>query len=301
MGLFQGKHQTKKHSPADEIRETVHDMFDDHYREELRKTGREYFERVISESSVRFKQDLDETISSVNTELKSYMTKRLDETIAHVDDELTKRLDERLAEYDKVIKDAQDQAVQALNRNAHALHYTSQELVATLQKTLASQEAIMIGVFEENKARMVKTQGAQEMVLQSLQTSAQASQKQSQQLNATLEKIIADQSAVLVKVFKDNEARIAATKDAQDAALQVLNASVQALGQQYQQLSATLQQSVIDEKTMLVGAFENNMAVVVEHYLLGALGEQYDMKAQLPMIIKQMDANKKAMMDDMKL
>jgi hypothetical protein len=43
------------------------------------------------------------------------------------------------------------------------------------------------------------------------------------------------------------------------------------------------------------------MAVVVEHYLLGALGEQYDMKAQLPMIIKQMDANKKAMMDDMKL
>jgi hypothetical protein len=301
MGLFQGKHQTKKHSPADEVRETVHDMFDDHYREELRKTGREYFERVISESSVRFKQDLDETISSVNTELKDYMTKRLDETIAHVDGELAKRLDERLAEYDKVIKDAQDQAVQTLNRNAHALHDTSQELVATLQKTLASQEAVMIGVFEENKARMLKTQGAQEMVLQSLQTSAQTSQKQSQQLNATLEKTIADQSAVLVKVFKDNEARIEATKQAQDAALQVLNASAQALGQQYQQLSATLQQSVIDEKTMLVGAFENNMAVVVEHYLLGALGEQYDMKAQLPMIIKQMEANKKAMMDDMKL
>lgn len=301
MGLFQGKHQTKKHSPADEIRETVHDMFDDHYREELRKTGREYFERVISESAVRFKQDLDETITSVNTELKDYMAKRLDETIAHVDDELTKRLDERLTEYDKVIKDAQDQAVQTLNRNAHSLHDASQELIATLQKTLASQEAIMIGVFEENKARMVKTQGAQEMVLQSLQTSAQASQKQSQQLNATLEKTIADQSAVLVKVFKDNEARIAATKEAQDAALQVLNASAQALGQQYQQLSATLQQSVTDEKTMLVGAFENNMAVVVEHYLLGALGEQYDMKAQLPMIIKQMEANKKAMMDDMKL
>jgi|GEM_PF-354892 len=301
MGLFQGKHQTKKHSPADEVRETVHDMFDDHYREELRKTGREYFERVISESSVRFRQDLDETISSVNTELKDYMTKRLDETIAHVDDELTKRLDERLAEYDKVIKDAQDQAVQTLNRNAHALHDTSQELVATLQKTLTSQEAVMIGVFEENRARILKTQGAQEMVLQSLQTSAQMSQKQSQQLSATLEKTIADQSAVLVKVFKDNEARIEATKQAQDAALQVLNASAQALGQQYQQLSATLQQSVIDEKTMLVGAFENNMAVVVEHYLLGALGEQYDMKAQLPMIIKQMEANKKAMMDDMKL
>jgi hypothetical protein len=301
MGLFQGKHQAKKHSSADEVRETVHEMFDDHYREELRKTGREYFERVISESAVRFKQDLDDTIAGVTTDLKEYMTKRLDETIARVDDDLTKRLDERLADYDKVTKDAQDQAVQTLNRNAHALHDTSQELVATLQKTLSSQEAMMIGVFEENKARMLKTQGAQEMVLQSLQASAQASQKQSQQLDAALEKTIADQSAVLVKVFKDNEARIAATKDAQDAALQVLNASAQALGQQYQQLSATLQQSVLDQKTMLVGAFESNMAQVIEHYLLGALGDQYDMKAQLPLIIKQMEANKQAMMDDMKL
>lgn len=301
MGLFQGKHQSKKHSPSDEVVETVHEMFDDHYREELRKTGREYFERVISESAVRFKQDLDETVAGVNGELKEYMTKRLDETIAHVDDELTKRLDERLAEYDKVTKDAQDQAVQSLNRNAHALHDSYQQLATTLQKALASQEAMMIGVFEENKARMIKTQGAQEMVLQSLQTSAQASQKQAQQLNTSLEKTIADQSTILVKVFKDNEARIAATKDAQDAALQALNTSAQALSQQYQQLSATLQQSVMDEKTMLVGAFENNMAQVVEHYLLGALGDQYDMKAQLPMIIKQMEANKQDMMDDMKL
>ncbi|HEX7484443.1 MAG TPA: hypothetical protein VF281_04830 [Candidatus Saccharimonadales bacterium] len=301
MGLFQGKHQAKKDSPSDEVLETVHEMFDDHYREELRKTGQEYFERVISESAVRFKQDLDETIVSVNNDLKDYMTKRLDATIAHVDEELTKRLDERLAEYDKVTKDAQDQAVQSLNRNAHTLHDKYQQLATTLQQSMASQEAMMIGVFEENKARMIKTQGAQEMVLQSLQTSAQSSQQQSQQINASLEKTIADQSALLVKVFKDNEARIAATKEAQDAALQTLNASAQALGQQYQQLSATLQQSVADQKTLLVGAFESNMAQVIEHYLLGALGDQYDMKAQLPMIIKQMETNKQEIMDDMKL
>jgi len=301
MGLFQGKHQSKKHSPPDEVLETVHEMFDDHYREELRKTGKEYFERVISESAVRFKQDLDDTIVTVNNDLKDYMTKRLDATIAHVDEELTKRLDERLAEYDKVTKDAQDQAIQSLNRNAHTLHDKYQQLATTLQQSMASQEAMMIGVFEENKARMIKTQGAQEMVLQSLQTSAQSSQQQSQQLNATLEKTIADQSALLVKVFKDNEARITATKDAQDAALQTLNASAQALSQQYQQLSATLQQSVADQKAMLVGAFESNMAQVIEHYLLGALGDQYDMKAQLPMIIKQMETNKQEIMDDMKL
>jgi uncharacterized protein YbjQ (UPF0145 family) len=301
MGLFQGKHQSKKNSPPDEVLETVHEMFDDHYREELRATGREYFERVISESAVRFKQDLDETVAGVNAELKDYMTKRLDATIAHVDDELTKRLDERLAEYDKVTKDAQDQAVQSLNRNAHAIHDKYQQLATTLQQAVATQEAMMIGVFEENKARMIRTQGAQEMVLQSLQTSAQTSQQQSRQLNITLEKTIADQSALLVKVFKDNEARITATKEAQDMALQTLNASAQALGQQYQELSAGLQQSVVDQKAMLVGAFESNMAQVIEHYLLGALGDQYDMKAQLPMIIKQMEANKQVIVDDMKL
>jgi hypothetical protein len=52
---------------------------------------------------------------------------------------------------------------------------------------------------------------------------------------------------------------------------------------------------------MLVTAFESNMAQIVEHYLLGALGDQYDLKAQLPSIIKQMEANKDVIVEDMKL
>lgn len=52
---------------------------------------------------------------------------------------------------------------------------------------------------------------------------------------------------------------------------------------------------------MLVDAFEQNMAQIIEHYLLGALGDQYDLKAQLPSIIKQMQDNKQAIVDDMKL
>ena len=43
------------------------------------------------------------------------------------------------------------------------------------------------------------------------------------------------------------------------------------------------------------------MAQVVEHYLLGALGDQYDVKAQLPSIIKQLEDNKQVIVDDMKL
>lgn len=43
------------------------------------------------------------------------------------------------------------------------------------------------------------------------------------------------------------------------------------------------------------------MARILEHYLIGALGEQTHFKAQLPSIIEQLEKNKQAMMDDMKL
>ena len=43
------------------------------------------------------------------------------------------------------------------------------------------------------------------------------------------------------------------------------------------------------------------MARIIEHYLLEALGDQYDLKAQLPAIIQQLETNKQAIVDDMKL
>ena len=71
--------------------------------------------------------------------------------------------------------------------------------------------------------------------------------------------------------------------------------------EQQQQLSAMLQQGIAKQQEMMITTFEDNMAQIVEHYLLGALGDQYDMKAQLPSIIKQMEENKQAIADDMKL
>jgi hypothetical protein len=142
---------------------------------------------------------------------------------------------------------------------------------------------------------------AQDEAVKTLVQKAQTLQEQHQELSATLQKSISNQTVMLNSVFQQNMARIAAIKDAQDAALQSLTTSVQSLEQQYQQVSATLQQSVTNQETMLVNAFESNMAQIIEHYLLGALGDQYDLKAQLPSIIKQMEDNKQAIVDDMKL
>ena len=73
------------------------------------------------------------------------------------------------------------------------------------------------------------------------------------------------------------------------------------MDEQYKQLSTTLQERINAQQTMMLDAFENNMAAVVEHYVLGALGEQFDLKAQLPSIIKQLQTNKDAMVGDLKL
>jgi hypothetical protein len=301
MGLFQSKQQTKKKTPADEVTIVVHEVFNEAYREELRTIGRDSFKQIISDNTASFKKDLDSAIADVSTELKSHMTKQLDVTIAHVSSELTKRLNDRLAESDRVTADAQDQAVQSLNRNAQVLHEKYQQLNSTLQQTVASQEAMMIGVFEENKSQMTTTQHSQDVVLQSLKESAQTAQDQTKLLNAALQKSINDQEAAMKMVLEENQARVTATQTAQDAALKTLDSSAKALEEQHQQLSQLLQKTVADQEAMLVNVFQDNMAQIIEHYLLGALGDQFDMKAQLPSIIKQMDANKQAMMDDMKL
>lgn len=142
---------------------------------------------------------------------------------------------------------------------------------------------------------------AQDKALEALDAREKALEQQHQQLAAKLQKSIDDQEAQLVKTYQENMARISTMNEAQTLAIQMLNRSAQALEQQHQQLEALLQKSITSQEEMLVSAFEQNMARVIEHYLLGALGDQFDLKAQLPSIIKQMEANKEEIVEDIKL
>jgi len=142
---------------------------------------------------------------------------------------------------------------------------------------------------------------AQDDALKTVVESSKRLQEQHDELRKALEKNVEDQQHILHATFDENKSQIVAMKDAQDAALKWLNQSAQALHDQYQQISTTLQKGVTEQQEMLVDAFQDNMARIVEHYLLGALGDQYDLKAQLPSIIKQMEENKQAIADDMKL
>lgn len=144
-------------------------------------------------------------------------------------------------------------------------------------------------------------QEAQDTTIKSMQEREKALEEHHKQLSDAMQKSITNQEQMLVETYKANMAKIQQMNEAQALALQMINRSVQALEQQQQQLAATLQQAVVNQEALLVNAFEDNMAQIIEHYLLGALGDQFDLKAQLPAIIQQMEANKQAIVDDMKL
>lgn len=180
-------------------------------------------------------------------------------------------------------------------------HVTTQ-LDTAVQQLNSELKAHVTAKLDEQFSEYTKSvKGAQDVALQSMIRGAEVLREQHQQLTQTLQKNVADQEAMLGGVFEENKAAITTMKESQAQALQWLTASVKALQEQHQQIAQALQKNVADQEAMLIESFEQNMAAVVEHYLLGALGDQYDLKAQLPSIIQQMEANKQAMTDDMKL
>ena len=92
-----------------------------------------------------------------------------------------------------------------------------------------------------------------------------------------------------------------AMKEAQEMTLDVLQKTAGELEQQRQQLGDVMKKSMTAHEANMLKNFETNMAQVVEHYVTQSLGEQFDMRAQLPYIIKQMEDHKQEMLEDMLL
>jgi len=91
-----------------------------------------------------------------------------------------------------------------------------------------------------------------------------------------------------------------AMSDAQQLALATLQRTAADVEEQRLALARALETSVAQREASLIKVYEDNMAKIIEHYVLQALGEQFDMKTQLPYIIKQMEENKQAISEDMR-
>jgi hypothetical protein len=92
-----------------------------------------------------------------------------------------------------------------------------------------------------------------------------------------------------------------AMKEAQGLALTTLRKTAEEVEEQRVQLAAALKADVAQRESALLKVYEENMAKIVEHYVLQSLGDQFDLKSQLPFIIAQMEANKEKIMEDMRL
>ncbi len=90
-----------------------------------------------------------------------------------------------------------------------------------------------------------------------------------------------------------------AMKEAQELTLGSLQKTAEELTEQRQQMLDAMRKGVTAREAGMLKAFENNMAEIVEHYVLQSLGSQFDMRAQLPYIMKEMETHKKEMMEDM--
>lgn len=297
MGLFNSKHKQSVPNQTSEV-ET---LFDDDYRRALRRAGIEHFKKLIESNAAALKADIDASSADIKTELTDYMRRQLDSTLASLNKQISEQLDARLEDFNRLNTETQTQAAESLSRSAAAVYEKYQKFNSTLQQSITSQEVMMISVFQDNKARVVASQNQQDKALAELNEATRLAQQKSSELNLALEQSIQSQDQKLNQIYAQNLERVEATAQAQEKALVNLRQSSEALEQKYQQLSDLVDKSVADQKAMLVSSINDNMARIIEHYLLAALGEQSDLRSQLPSILEQMEQNKQAMVEDMKL
>lgn len=86
--------------------------------------------------------------------------------------------------------------------------------------------------------------------------------------------------------------------DAKQLAIESIEKTNAAIEEQRRLLSEELKKEIAEEKTHMVQHFEENMADVVNHYVLAAVGDQIDLSDQLEFILSEMEANKQAIIED---
>lgn len=86
--------------------------------------------------------------------------------------------------------------------------------------------------------------------------------------------------------------------DAKELAIESLQKTNDAIDEQRKVLSQQVQEELLAERKQLIEHFESNMADIVNHYVLAAIGNQIDLSDQLEYILAEMEANKKAIIED---
>lgn len=87
--------------------------------------------------------------------------------------------------------------------------------------------------------------------------------------------------------------------DAKQLAVEAINKTQTAIEEQRQMMSQQIQQEIANERRRILSRFEENMADIVNHYVLAAIGDQIDLNDQLEFILSDLETNKEAIIRDL--
>lgn len=87
---------------------------------------------------------------------------------------------------------------------------------------------------------------------------------------------------------------------AKDLALESIEKTQAVIEQQRLVLEKQMTDEAAAEKARLLASFEKNMADIVNHYILEAIGNEIDLTVQLDYIFGYLEENKQAIMEDIK-
>lgn len=105
----------------------------------------------------------------------------------------------------------------------------------------------------------------------------------------------------IIKVLQDEFGKYEESiESAKDVALEAIKKTQAAIDQQRETLEQQLGEEVNKEKGRLIENFEKNMADIVNHYLLAAIGNEIDLDSQLDYIFQHLEENKEAITADIK-
>lgn len=107
----------------------------------------------------------------------------------------------------------------------------------------------------------------------------------------------AEITRTLQEEFKKYEQGIS---DAKQIALGSIEKTITTIEQQRQYLETQLATQSEAQKNRIIAQFEKNMATIINHYVLKAIGDQIDLSDQLEYILAELESNKPAILEDVK-
>ncbi len=107
----------------------------------------------------------------------------------------------------------------------------------------------------------------------------------------------AEITRTLQEEFQKYEQSIA---DAKQIAMDSIEKTVTTIEQQRQFLEQQMQAQSEAQRERIISRFEGEMAGIINHYVLQAIGNQIDLSDQLEFILSEMETNKQAIIEDIR-